>query len=142
MTFFPFFLADIKKKQYLCALNQFLMRVRGLKKIGLWLFMLCLASPVFGRNARVYGYVVDQDNVGIELANVVVLDAERPIGTSTNKNGYYELLLEEADTVVLSFSAKHTRNTISTSLNIVPHQYIILGLIATKIAAIRATPSP
>ena len=59
---------------------------------------------MFGRNARVYGYVVDQDNVGIELANVVVLDAERPIGTSTNKNGYYELLLEEADTVVLSFS--------------------------------------
>jgi len=52
----------------------------------------------------VYGYVVDQDNVGIELANVVVLNADRPIGTSTNKNGYYELLLDEADTVVLNYS--------------------------------------
>ena len=51
-----------------------------------------------------YGYVVDQDNVGIELANVVVLNADRPVGTSTNKNGFYELLLDEADTVVLSYS--------------------------------------
>ena len=58
----------------------------------------------YARNARVYGYVVDQDNVGIELANVVVLNAERPIGTSTNKNGFYELLIEEADTIVLSYS--------------------------------------
>jgi len=52
----------------------------------------------------VYGYVVDQDNVGIELANVVMLNADRPIGTATNKNGFYELILDEADTVVLSYS--------------------------------------
>jgi len=72
-------------------------------------FLVCilysvLCTPLHARNARVYGYVVDQDNVGIELANVVVLNAERPIGTSTNKNGFYELLIEEADTVVLSYS--------------------------------------
>lgn len=42
--------------------------------------------------------------MGIELANVAVLNTDRPIGTSTNKNGYYELMLDEADTVVLSFS--------------------------------------
>lgn len=59
---------------------------------------------MYARNARVYGYVVDQNNVGIELANVVVLNADRPIGTATNKNGYYELLLDEADTVVLNYS--------------------------------------
>jgi hypothetical protein len=52
----------------------------------------------------VYGYVVDQDNVGIELANVAVVNSDRPIGTATNKNGYYELVLDEADTVVLNFS--------------------------------------
>ena len=51
-----------------------------------------------------YGYVVDQDNIGIEFANVVVLNTDKPIGTSTNKNGYYELILDEADTVVLNFS--------------------------------------
>ena len=33
-----------------------------------------------------------------------MLNADRPIGTATNKNGYYELLLDEADTVVLAYS--------------------------------------
>ena len=67
--------------------------------------LLCMCSMhVRARSARVYGYVVDQDNVGIELANVVVLNADRPVGTSTNKNGFYELVLDEADTVVLNFS--------------------------------------
>ncbi|MBO4454700.1 MAG: TonB-dependent receptor [Paludibacteraceae bacterium] len=68
------------------------------------LYSLFLIQGVFARNARIYGYVVDQDNVGIELANVAVLNTDRPIGTSTNKNGYYELMLDEADTVVLNFS--------------------------------------
>ena len=69
-------------------------------------FVLLCACSVFtyARSARVYGYVTDQDNVGIELANVVVLNADRPTGTATNKNGYYELLLDETDTVVLNFS--------------------------------------
>ena len=67
--------------------------------------LLCSCSIfAYGRSARIYGYVVDQDNIGIELANVAVLNADRPIGTSTNKNGYYELVLDEADTVVLAFS--------------------------------------
>jgi len=67
--------------------------------------LLCSYSLFsYARSARVYGYVVDQNNVGIELANVAVLNSDRPIGTATNKNGYYELLLEESDTVVLSYS--------------------------------------
>ena len=67
--------------------------------------LLCTCSVfAYARSARVYGYVTDQDNVGIELANVVVLNADRPTGTATNKNGYYELLLDETDTVVLNFS--------------------------------------
>ncbi len=67
--------------------------------------LLCTCSVFsYARSARVYGYVTDQDNVGIELANVVVLNADRPTGTATNKNGYYELLLDETDTVVLNFS--------------------------------------
>ena len=69
----------------------------------LLVLMFCTVS-VYARSARVYGYVTDQDNVGIELANVVVLNVDRPIGTTTNKNGFYELILEETDTVTLSFS--------------------------------------
>lgn len=69
------------------------------------LILLCLCT-VFShaRNLRVYGYVVDNDNIGIELANVVILNADKPIGTSTNKNGYYELLVDQMDTIVLSYS--------------------------------------
>ena len=75
--------------------------------------LLCACSIFsYARNARVYGYVVDQDNVGIELANVAAWGKEESRvesskllgGTSTNKNGYYELLLEETDTVMLEFS--------------------------------------
>ena len=67
--------------------------------------LLCLSTTfLYARTARIYGYVVDQDNVGIELANVAVINTERPIGTSTNKNGYYELIVDESDTVVLNFS--------------------------------------
>ncbi len=76
---------------------------KSLKYITLLLLCTCSAFA-YARSARVYGYVTDQDNVGIELANVVVLNADRPIGTATNKNGYYELMLDEADTVVLNFS--------------------------------------
>ena len=78
-------------------------------KIVFSLLLCFCASFLYARNARVYGYVVDQDNVGIELANVAAWkngqgDKELLGGTSTNKNGFYELLLEETDTVVLSFS--------------------------------------
>ena len=67
--------------------------------------LLCLSTTfMYARQARIYGYVVDQDNIGIELANVAVMNTDRPIGTSTNKNGYYELVMEETDTVVLNYS--------------------------------------
>ncbi len=75
-----------------------------LKIVNFLLVLILCTFSAYARNARVYGYVVDQDNVGIELANVAVLNSDRPIGTATNKNGYYELILEEADTVVLCFS--------------------------------------
>lgn len=74
----------------------------------IFVLILCslflIPSLCYARTARIYGYVVDQDNIGIELANVAVLNADRPIGTATNKNGYYELLLDETDTVVLAYS--------------------------------------
>lgn len=78
-------------------------------------FLLACTCCVFSyaRSARVYGYVVDQDNIGIELANVAAWHVQGDDvqgtkellgGTSTNKNGFYELMIEEGDTVVLNFS--------------------------------------
>ena len=75
-----------------------------LKIVNFLLVLMFCTVSVYARSARVYGYVTDQDIVGIELANVVVLNVDRPIGTTTNKNGFYELILEETDTVTLSFS--------------------------------------
>ena len=71
--------------------------------------LFLIPSFSYARTARVYGYVVDQDNVGIELANVAAWTSDQDDkqllgGTATNKNGYYELILEEADTVVLHFT--------------------------------------
>ncbi len=51
--------------------------------------LLLVATMVSARHARVYGYVVDGDNVGIELANVYLKGTTT--GTTTNKNGYYDL---------------------------------------------------
>lgn len=54
------------------------------------------------RQVRLYGYVVDSENVGIELANVFVKGTTS--GTTTNHNGYYDLQLQQADTITLVFS--------------------------------------
>jgi len=75
-----------------------------LKIVNFLLVLILCTFSAYARNARVYGYVTDQDNVGIELVNVAVLDTDRPIGTATNKNGFYELVLEETDTVTVVYS--------------------------------------
>ena len=51
---------------------------------------------------RVYGYVIDTNSRGIELANVYVQNTT--IGATTNSNGYYELMLNVKDSVTLVYS--------------------------------------
>ena len=82
--------------------------------ITLYLVLSTSVTSLYARTARVYGYVVDQDNIGIELVNVAAwtnvqgdnVQGKKELlgGTVTNKNGYYELVLDETDTVVLHFS--------------------------------------
>lgn len=48
-----------------------------------------------------YGYVVDEQNVGIELVNVYLADGLT--GTTTNQNGYYSLSFDLTDTVTISY---------------------------------------
>ena len=84
-----------------------------LKIVNFCLLFACSLS-CYARTARVYGYVVDQDNIGIELVNIaawsnvqrddVQSTKELLGGTSTNKNGFYELVLDEADTITLIYS--------------------------------------
>jgi len=51
---------------------------------------------------RVFGYVLDEDNRGIELANVYLVGST--VGTSTNRNGYYDLWVPRSDTMLLQWS--------------------------------------
>ena len=51
---------------------------------------------------RLYGYVLDTDNRGIELANVYIEGST--MGTTTNQNGYYDITVEMKDTIVMVYS--------------------------------------
>ena len=61
-----------------------------------------VTSFAHAHNVRIYGYVLGTDNRGVELANVYVEGTT--IGTSTNQNGYYDLTVEQSDTIVLVYS--------------------------------------
>ena len=56
-----------------------------------------------GHEVRVFGYVLETDNRGVELANVYV-EENTMIGTTTNQNGYYEFFVEVNDTITLVYS--------------------------------------
>ena len=43
---------------------------------GILIFLLLCVVQLCARSVRVWGYVVDSDNRGIELANVVVIEDE------------------------------------------------------------------
>ncbi len=74
-------------------------------KIRAGLVLLLLFSVIYlsaQNKIRVYGYVIDTNNRGIELANVYF--ENKSIGTSTNINGYYELITEIGDSATLVYS--------------------------------------
>ena len=72
------------------------------RRLFLYLLLWAICGQTIARNVRIYGYVTDSENRGIELANITI--AETTTGTTTNKNGYYELLFADRDTVELVFS--------------------------------------
>jgi len=83
--------------------NHTLQRIRRLSKILVLLFACIDASiGVYARTTRIYGYVLDANNVGVELANVYLSDGTT--GTSTNRNGYYSLSVEMTDTLEIVYS--------------------------------------
>ncbi|MBR1808465.1 MAG: TonB-dependent receptor [Paludibacteraceae bacterium] len=66
------------------------------------LIMLCLSNTALARRVRFFGYVLDEDNRGIELANAYIEGTT--VGTTTNRNGYYDLQADIADSVTLVYS--------------------------------------
>lgn len=63
------------------------------------LFSISLSAQT---KVRIYGYVIDTNNRGIELANVYFENTS--IGSKTNQNGYYELTTDIKDSVVVVYS--------------------------------------
>lgn len=72
------------------------------KTVILLILTLLSIAGMGARNVRLYGYVVDSENTGIEFANVYLKDST--IGTTTNRNGYYDLQFRMGDTVTVVFS--------------------------------------
>ncbi len=74
-----------------------------MKKTVLLILMLYAASTLYGQHkSRLFGYVNDADKRPVELVAVSVKG--QSVGTTTNKNGFYSLELENKDSVELSFS--------------------------------------
>ena len=71
--------------------------------LSLAVCLLCsLATWAKVPEVRIFGYVLDSDNRGIDLANVFVEGTTT--GTTTNQNGYYDLLVEMGDTITVVYS--------------------------------------
>lgn len=66
------------------------------------LFLIISVSLNAQSKVRVYGYVIDTENRGIELANVFL--ENKGTGTTTNENGFYDVNTEISDSLVLQFS--------------------------------------
>lgn len=73
-----------------------------LKYILLSIFTLSSLILFSQNDIRIYGYVIDTNNRGVELANVYIENSA--VGTSTNQNGYYNINTEIGDSAVLVYS--------------------------------------
>jgi hypothetical protein len=69
---------------------------------SLFILLLLISALSAQTKVRIYGYVIDTNNRGIELANVFIENSK--IGTTTNQNGYYELITEIKDSATLVYS--------------------------------------
>ena len=77
-----------------------------MKRLTAILLVLLCVSSVQARRVRLYGYVLDEQNRGIEACNVFWKEsvATTAVGSSTNKNGYYDLTLTSEDSVTIVYS--------------------------------------
>lgn len=76
-----------------------------LKRTYILLLLIISVIPMLhAKNMRVYGYIVDSDNKGLEFVNAYTQIDGEIVGTASNKNGYYELVFPQRDTILLTYS--------------------------------------
>jgi len=91
------------------------------KKIYILLSIILFTVGLSAQSkVRVYGYVIDTNNRGIEMANVFFEHTN--VGTITNQNGYYELTLNVKDSATLVYSMLGYQ-TIKHTIH--PHQKVM-----------------
>ena len=74
-----------------------------MKKTALLILLFAISNSIFAQHkSRLFGYVNDAEKRPVELASVSVKGFAN--GTSTNKNGFYELMLDTKDSVQLYVS--------------------------------------
>lgn len=76
--------------------------MKNIIKYSVLLFLL-LAINILAqaRTVRVYGYVLDENNMGLEY---VTVQGDSTQGTTTNKNGYYTINIDMTDTIEMVYS--------------------------------------
>lgn len=72
------------------------------KLLYTFLFLLFMLAVTAQTKVRIYGYIIDPSNRGVESANVYIEGTK--VGTSTNQNGYYELNVVLKDSATLIYS--------------------------------------
>jgi hypothetical protein len=72
------------------------------KLLYTFLFLLFMLAVSAQTKVRIYGYIIDPNNRGVESANVYIEGTK--VGTSTNQNGYYELNVVLKDSATLIYS--------------------------------------
>lgn len=68
----------------------------------LFFFVFFFSDVLAQQNLRIYGYVIDEYNRGIE--NAVVYIESTNVGTNTNVNGYYDINTTITDSITLVYS--------------------------------------
>ena len=112
-------------------------------KTNILIILLTLTSLVSlsGQNhkVRVYGYVIDSNNRGIE--DVSVFFEGKNNGTSTNHNGYYDLNITMTDSVTLVYSHlgyQTIRHTILPDQRVVQIT-VVMSVLVKELAEVNVT---
>lgn len=75
-----------------------------MKKILTILLILLASTEAFAGAIRIFGHIVDTDNRSVEAVNVYSGAGADIVGTASNRNGFYELVLDYQDTIVMTYS--------------------------------------
>ncbi|MBQ7449498.1 MAG: TonB-dependent receptor [Paludibacteraceae bacterium] len=72
-----------------------------IKYIIILCLSLLLSLSLNARQMRLYGYVLDTDNRGLDIVSVGIKGSG--LGTTTNRNGFYDLTINQTDTFTIIF---------------------------------------